>query len=175
MKIFVSGGLDEYRIQDLVERQKAPIDGFGVGTSLGAGGEGPTMETVYKLVSYDGRPSRKTSAGKATWPGAKQVWRHPHWSSDHLELADGGSSPADAIPLLETVMRDGQRTAEGRRTLAEAHQHFADQWGDLPEPFKALSSPPKYLVVPSQPLQLLAEELDARQSDRNGGVSALPH
>jgi nicotinate phosphoribosyltransferase len=175
MKIFVSGGLDEYRIQELVERQHAPIDGFGVGTSLGAGGEGPTMETVYKLVSYDGHPSRKTSAGKATWPGAKQVWRDPHWAGDYLALADDQPSPADALPLLETVMRDGQRSAEGRRSLAEAHQHFADQWGKLPEPFKALSAPPRYPVVPSQPLQRLAEELDAHQSDRTDEVPALPH
>jgi nicotinate phosphoribosyltransferase len=174
MKIFVSGGLDEYRIQDLLERQHAPIDGFGVGTSLGAGGEGPTMETVYKLVSYDGRPSRKTSAGKATWPGAKQVWRDPHWESDHLALADERSAAANALPLLEPVMEKGQRTAAGRRTLAEAHQHFAEQWGQLPEPFKALSGPPRYPVLPSPSLQRLAEELDARQSDRAGEVPALP-
>lgn len=133
------------------------------------------METVYKLVSYDGRPSRKTSAGKATWPGAKQVWRDPDWSSDQLALADGGSSHAAGLPLLETVMRDGQRTAKGRRTLADAHQHFADQWGKLPEPFKALSAPPRYPVVPSQPMQRLAEELDARQSTRTRDVPALPH
>jgi nicotinate phosphoribosyltransferase len=175
LKVFVSGGLDEYRIQDLVDRQHAPVDGFGVGTSLGSAGEGPTMETVYKLVSYDGRPVRKTSAGKATWPGAKQVWRAPDRSRDYLELADDAPScPAGAVPLLETVMRAGQRTPAGLRSLSEASQHFADQWGELPERFKSLSAPPRYQVVPSQPLQRLADELDSRQATPPGEMPVLP-
>ncbi|EQD80351.1 nicotinate phosphoribosyltransferase, partial [mine drainage metagenome] len=104
MTIFVSGGLDEYKIHDLIERQQAPIDGFGVGTSLGAAGGAPTLDTVYKLVSYDGRPVRKTSTGKATWPAAKQIWRDHDWSKDVIALADEVASASSQEPLLETVM-----------------------------------------------------------------------
>jgi nicotinate phosphoribosyltransferase len=169
LMVFVSGGLDEYRIQDLLDRQHAPIDGFGVGTSLGSAGEGPTMETVYKLVSFDGRPVRKTSAGKATWPGAKQVWRAADGSCDYLELAEQAPScPEEAVPLLETVMQGGQRTPAGLRSLGEANQHFAEQWDELDQRFKSLSSPPRYPVLPSQPLQRLADQLDSRQTSASG-------
>ena len=55
--------------------QGAPIDGFGVGTRLDISQDAPTLDMVYKLHEYDGRPRRKRSTGKATWPGAKQVFR----------------------------------------------------------------------------------------------------
>ena len=56
-------------------RANAPIDGFGVGTSLTTSADVPTLDCVYKLQEYAGLPRRKRSANKATWPGRKQVWR----------------------------------------------------------------------------------------------------
>jgi len=72
--IFASGDLDEYRLQSLLA-EGAPIDGFGIGTRLDASTDAPTLELVYKLQEYAGRPRRKRSEGKATWPGRKQVYR----------------------------------------------------------------------------------------------------
>ena len=46
-----------------------------MGTCLGAPEDAPTLDMVYKLNAYAGRPRRKQSAGKANWPGAKQVFR----------------------------------------------------------------------------------------------------
>ena len=56
-------------------RAGAPIDGFGVGTSLTTSSDVPALDCAYKLQEYAGLPRRKRSSGKATWPGRKQVWR----------------------------------------------------------------------------------------------------
>ncbi len=158
--IFVSGGLDEHRIHELVTEAGAPIDGFGVGTTLGAAGGVPTVETVYKLVDHQGRPVRKTSSGKSTWPGAKQVYRRSDWSSDLLGLADEDPPTASATPLLEEVMREGRRTAAGRRQLSASSRHFEDQWRRLPPQLKELQSPPSYPVNPSPELEHLTAAVD---------------
>ena len=70
--IFVSGGLDEDTIAAAIA-SGAPIDGFGIGTSLTTSSDAPQLDCVYKLQEYGGRPRRKRSAGKSTWPGRKQV------------------------------------------------------------------------------------------------------
>ena len=49
-KIMASGDLNEYLIQDLVNRG-APIDSFGVGTELSTSRDDPAMNGVYKLVA----------------------------------------------------------------------------------------------------------------------------
>ena len=72
--IFASGGLDEDSLLGFV-RAGAPIDGFGVGTSLTTSADAPDVDCVYKLQEYAGLPRRKKSEHKATWPGRKQVWR----------------------------------------------------------------------------------------------------
>lgn len=48
MKIFASGDLDEYSIDEL-EKKGAPIDAYGVGTRLTTGGEQSALGGVYKL------------------------------------------------------------------------------------------------------------------------------
>ena len=72
--IFASGGLDEDAIAALVAAG-APIDGYGVGTSLTTSSDVPALDCAYKLQEYRGTPRRKQSEGKQTWPGRKQVWR----------------------------------------------------------------------------------------------------
>ena len=74
VQITASGHLDEYAIQSLVAAQ-APIDFLAVGTKLAASADVPYLDCVYKLQEYAGRPTRKKSEGKATWPGPKQVYR----------------------------------------------------------------------------------------------------
>ena len=72
--IFASGGIDEVELAKTAE-QLAPIDGFGIGTSLTTSFDVPALDCAYKLQEYAGLPRRKRSTGKATWPGRKQVWR----------------------------------------------------------------------------------------------------
>ena len=81
-KIMASGDLNEYLIQDLVNRV-APIDSFGVGTELSTSRDDPAMNGVYKLVPIkmplagynERRVDEKTSPAKKTYPGPKQIYR----------------------------------------------------------------------------------------------------
>ncbi len=84
-RIVVSGDLDEYRIDELV-RAGAPIDVFGVGTSLVVGSGAPTAGLTYKLVAIadaEGvmQPVAKRSAGKAGVGGRKVVFREERENS----------------------------------------------------------------------------------------------
>ena len=74
VRIVASGGLDEYELERLIQGG-APIDMFGVGTRVGVSADAPYCDMVYKMVCYDGRPVMKLSAGKASLPGGKQVFR----------------------------------------------------------------------------------------------------
>ena len=93
--IFASGNLDEREIARLLA-QGAPIDGFGVGSRLGVSADAPYLDAAYKLVAFDGRPVLKLSAGKATLPGAKQVWRRldgDRFAGDVVALRDEPGPP----------------------------------------------------------------------------------
>lgn len=160
LQIVVSGGLDEHAIARLVA-SGAPIDAFGVGASLALPREAPSLDTAYKLVEIDGRPVRKTSPGKESWPGRKQVWRARDWSEDVLALASEPPPGAGHVPLLVEVMRDGRRTEAGRRTLAEARAHFASQWAELPAALRRLDGAGKHPVRISPALAAAARALAA--------------
>jgi len=162
MQILASGGLDEHTIETLVERERAPIDGFGVGSDMAVSADAPVLDTVYKLVAFDGRPVRKLSPGKETWPGAKQVWRRADRSADVLALADERPPVPDGEPLLVEVMAGGARTEAGRATLADAHARFEDQWARLPDPVKRLRDPAPVDMTPSPELERMTRDLDAR-------------
>lgn len=71
-QILLSGDLDEYAIAAL---RAAPVDGYGVGTSLVTGSGAPTANLVYKVVEVDGVPVAKRSSQKATNAGAKRAYR----------------------------------------------------------------------------------------------------
>ena len=108
VKIVASGGLDEHAIARLVGGD-APIDAFGVGTSLGTSADSPSLDLVYKLTSYDGSPRVKDSPGKEIYPGEKQVYRFRDGSGrcthDEVTLRDERRN-ADA--LLQPIVRAGE-------------------------------------------------------------------
>ena len=172
MRILASGGLDEHEIHRLLEVEQAPIDGFGVGSSLAVSADVPTLDTVYKLVAYDGRPVRKTSTGKATWPGAKQVWRAADAGHDVLALSEEPPPGPGYEPLLEVVMAGGRRAGAGRRSLADARHHFERGWQRLGEATRRLDAPEPPPVHVSAPLRRLADDLDRRAEDRDGTTPA---
>jgi nicotinate phosphoribosyltransferase len=76
VKIVVSNQLDEYLVASLIA-QGAPIDVFGVGTSLVTGAPDGALDGVYKLSCSDGKPRIKLSENekKITLPHKKQVYR----------------------------------------------------------------------------------------------------
>jgi nicotinate phosphoribosyltransferase len=153
--IFASGGLDERRIGDLV-RSGAPIDGFGVGTSLATSEDAPSLDIVYKLVADRGEPRMKTSTGKVTLPGIKQVFRSD--AGDVLGLAD------EEIPghtaLLEPVMIDGERTVASP-SLPEIRERSIAAVDALPEALTALDQADRAVwpVTVSAALQGLADRI----------------
>lgn len=164
VQIFASGGLDEHEIHRLVHDEQAPIDGFGVGSALGVSADAPHLDTVFKLVAFDGRPVRKTSTGKATWPAPKQVWRSPDFSGDTLGLAEEAPPTSGHRGLMVEAMRHGQRTPAGRQSLAGASRHFEHQWGQVPDALRHLREPAPYPVEISPGLRALAEQLDREEA-----------
>lgn len=168
VKVVATGGLDEYRIGELVGGDSpAPIDSFGVGSAMVVSADAPLTDTVYKLVRCGGRQVRKTSTGKATLPGAKQVWRRRDFREDVLALEGDRAPSPDHQPLLELVLSAGQRTEAGRRTLEAASRNFAEQSGRLPEELHDLLHPPPARIRLSPGLERLVAELDL---DRAGVV-----
>jgi nicotinate phosphoribosyltransferase len=119
--IIVSGRMDEYRITELVAAG-APIDGFGVGSSMMVSADKPTLDIVYKLVAYDGEPRAKYSEDKVLLPGPKQVYRDGSPASDVLATRDEAALGGE--PLLAPVWRDGdvlcELDLEGARARAAA-------------------------------------------------------
>ncbi|HSD48749.1 MAG TPA: nicotinate phosphoribosyltransferase, partial [Actinomycetota bacterium] len=163
VRIFASGGLDEMDVDRLV-RAGAPIDAFGVGTRVGVSADAPFVDSVYKLVEYDGRPVLKLSAGKATAPGRKQVFRGT--GGDVIALRDE-PVPEGHEPLLVPVMEGGRRTGPPR-TLATARQLFRADLSRLPEPARRLRDPESPGVGLSDPLMQLTDSVGADMRRRAG-------
>lgn len=129
VKIMATNDLDEDTIGALVGAG-APIDVFGVGTSLATSFDAPAMSAVYKLVEMEGlagkRFASKHSEGKRTLPGAKQIFRFP--DRDVLALADE-ECPAGARKLLQQVMAGGELIVDEKnlnRMRQYARQEIAD-------------------------------------------------
>ena len=163
--IFASGNLDEYRIRDLLAAG-APIDGFGIGTSLVTSSDAPFMDAVYKLQEYAGKARRKRSTGKATWPGRKQVYRHYHADGrlDH-DVVTTDDDRCDGEPLLKPVMRNGRRL-EAPENLATIRSRAAAQLALLPARCRALDaakSPVRVEISPA--LRKLAQAVDHRAGE----------
>ena len=121
VRIFVSGGLDEFALQDLVA-SRAPIDAAGIGTRMATAADAPYLDSAYKLVTYDGRAVVKLSQDKETLPSAKQVYRRSGLN-DTVCLRGEPPPTADSEALLAVVMEGGQRVGP-RDPLAAARARF---------------------------------------------------
>jgi len=158
IRILASGGLDEHSLLSLC-RGGAPIDAFGVGTSLTTSADAPALDCAYKLQEYAGRPRRKRSEGKATWPGRKQVYRRTNTdgtiAGDVVALI---GEKVEGEALLRPAMRGGKRV-DGFPTLAEARAHAAAALAQLPETLRRLE-PGRVPVEISQGVRKLAAEVD---------------
>jgi nicotinate phosphoribosyltransferase len=158
--IFCSGNLDEHEIAGLLA-QGAPIDGFGVGTRLDTSADAPYLDCAYKLVEYAGKPSRKRSEGKATWPGRKQVYRiHAADGSLDRDTLTLENDVQAGMPLIQPFMQAGKRLA-APEPLEEARRRAAAELARLPESLKQLETVQKPYTVEIAPvLRQLAEAVD---------------
>jgi nicotinate phosphoribosyltransferase len=156
--IFASGDLDERHLRELLAKN-VPIDGFGIGTRLDTSADAPYLDCAYKLQEYAGKPRRKRSPGKSTWPGRKQVWRrhdNGRMTGDTISL-ETDSQPGE--PLLVPVMRNGRRILP-QPTLEEARSHAARNLRQLPETLAMLEDDRRYPVEISPALHQLADAVD---------------
>jgi nicotinate phosphoribosyltransferase len=159
--ILVSGGINEDVLQ-MMMAAKAPIDGFGIGVNLDASIDAPSLDCAYKLQEYAGKPRRKLSEGKVTWPGRKQVWRS--FGTDGRMRGDVLSLENDTQAgetLIAPVMRGGKRVAPAP-TLAQIRERAARELARLPEPLRKLEAGFDYAVQISKALSTLAEQIGHR-------------
>ena len=166
IRIFCSGNLDEHALRELLS-SGAPIDGFGVGTRMDTSADAPYLDCAYKLQEYAGRPRRKRSEGKATWPGRKQVYRHYDAGGcmhhDVLALED---ERHEGEPLLQPVMRNGRRLA-APEPLSALRGHAARELERLPEHLKQLTPiAARYPVEITTALRELAAAVDQAATHR---------
>ncbi|MCY4614019.1 MAG: nicotinate phosphoribosyltransferase [Nitrospira sp.] len=163
VQITASGNLDEDAIRHLVAAQ-APVDLFAVGTRLTTSADVPYLECVYKLQAYSGRPTRKKSEGKETWPGAKQVYRHydQRGRIDH-DVVTTADDIQEGKPLLRQVMESG-KCRETSPSLNQIREQARAELATLPEEMRRCSQGITIPVQLSSALRDLTRVVDARDS-----------
>jgi nicotinate phosphoribosyltransferase len=143
-----------------------------VGTRLTTSADAPYLDCAYKLVEYAGRARAKTSEGKATLPGRKQVYRFEDdeglFSEDVIALAD---ETVRGRPLLEPVLREGKRVVASP-TLDEVRARVREGVACLPRPLRALRRAPTYPVRVSPALTALAQVTAEQGSTTRGDDDA---
>jgi nicotinate phosphoribosyltransferase len=146
-RITVTSDLDEYSIAAL---SGAPVDAFGVGTSVVTGAGHPAAGMVYKLVAHKDDagtwiPVAKTSTSKQSVGGRKNALRRFDFAGTAIEeivmLGDGPAgedeSDPDAAgqrPLLRPLIVDGVVDEQyvGEHGTRLAREHCARAVGELP-------------------------------------------
>lgn len=182
VKIVASNQLDEFIIQSLLQ-QGAPIDIFGVGTSLVTGHPDAAMDGVYKLSYFDGKPTIKLSehVAKMTLPGIKNI--HRFITNENQFYADGISFRDEPDystiyhlteskkhlldkklikePLMRQVMKDGKSlfTSSHPRDIASYNMERLKQ---LPEEHKRFLNPHIYLIGITNPVRKLRDQLSGQ-------------
>lgn len=167
VKIAVSNQLNEFIIKSLIEQQ-APVDVFGVGTTLVTGQPDAALDGVYKMASSNGKPRIKLSdnVSKITLPHRKQVFRmtddsgiftgadavtlaseenvdimyHPLYPLKVLSVKDYRQEP-----LLKQVMEDGHRSGR-KRNIQEIAEYNRERLSNLPAEYKRFNYPHIYKV-----------------------------
>lgn len=180
VKISASNQLDEYVIKSLLD-QEAPIDVFGVGTSLVTGKPDAALDGVYKLCHFgdEARIKLSESLVKTTLPGIKQVYRAADTNGDFagadvVALADETgvdmmSHPFEAgksmtlkgfhlEPLLHKVMENGI-PARDSPTLSDIAAYARRRLAKLPSEYKRFQFPHLYKVGLSPALMSLRERM----------------
>jgi len=137
-RIVLSGDLDEYALAALAT---APVDAYGVGTSVVTGSGAPTAEFVYKLVEVDGRPVAKRSEDKVTHGGRKTaVRRHRSTGTATEEAVRAQGTPerrAGDRALQVPFVRAGEPVDVP--SLQQSREHLSQVLTTLPWQGLALS------------------------------------
>ncbi|WP_285725419.1 nicotinate phosphoribosyltransferase [Psychromicrobium xiongbiense] len=145
-RIVVTSDLDEYAIAALAA---APVDAYGVGTSLVTGSGAPTAGMVYKLVSRAGDdgtfvPVAKAAKNKASVGGRKRALRRLNARGvaeaevigiDHEPADDGNDRALMQDLVIDGVVQPGWTGPEAVHRAAERHRAST---AELPGSWKRL-------------------------------------
>ncbi len=138
-RIIVTSDLDEWQIAAL---RGAPVDGYGVGTSVVTGSGHPTCGFVYKLVARANSdepdaelyPVAKKSANKGTVGGRKFALRrldeNGRASAEIIGIGDLPKGDANDRELMVQLVRDGE--VVGRESLEVSRERHERSRGELP-------------------------------------------
>jgi nicotinate phosphoribosyltransferase len=176
-KITATNDLDEYKITKL---NGAPIDIFGVGTSLTAL---PSIGVVYKLVKIYDIPKCKLSAeeGKSTLPDVHQVWRHYAitknnkymMTHDTIDIINSNYFVESDIcrPLIKEHKLN--ISYDQKELVQKARNKFLSVLAELPDYLKLIPKDPKeettfsYVVEISNHLGQLKQELFIKYKNKS--------
>ncbi len=180
VKIAASNQLDEYIVRSLMQ-QGAPIDIFGVGTSLVSGQPDAALDGVYKLAAAGDVARIKISENitKVTLPGVKQVWRifdsdGKFHGADVVGMASETQparmvDPFDAEKTLGLsglrgevqlqLLMDNGEPVQPLAGVAEAARYCRERLALLPDEYKRLEFPHHYKVGISDALHELRNAL----------------
>lgn len=153
-RIVVTNDLNEHTIAGL---RGAPVDVFGVGTSVVTGSGAPAVGLVYKLVARTSDSGEwvsvaKKSSHKSNPGGRKTAFRKlngGHASEEVIVIGRSSESPASSRELMVTLVTNGDAveasTAEG--LVQAARDHNARASAELPP--EAFSLQPGEPVIPT--------------------------
>ncbi len=138
-RITVTNDHDEYTIAAL---RAAPVDSYGVGTSVVTGSGSPASGMVYKLVAHQSEsgswlPVGKRSDGKTTVAGRKVPVRtldHGVAVEETVYVEEPERLPKPGRDLLVDLVRDGiiDPSHLGASGVSDAREHHAAAIGELP-------------------------------------------
>ena len=180
VKIAASNQLDEHLIKSLLD-QEAPIDIFGVGTSLVTGQPDAALDGVYKLSYFCGKPRIKLSEtiSKVTLPHKKQVYRlldiHGNFIGGDVVSLETEENPEmmfhpfdplkfqsiaqhEKEPLLQLVM-DGGKILKKSFSLKEIAAYRKERLKKLPREYQRFFNPHIYKIGISKRLKTERDQL----------------
>lgn len=173
-KIVASGDLDEFKVRDLAAAG-APIDLWGVGTSLAVGRDDAALDGVYKLAAirdaegnWQDRVKASNTPAKSTIPGILGVRRYRrdgrlvadviHEEREPLDetvsyrdaadpevIGAVGGSGETFEDLLQPLLRDGQCVAE-RPSGRVIRERVREQLESLPAELREFTPETHYTV-----------------------------
>jgi nicotinate phosphoribosyltransferase len=127
---------------------------------MGVSKDAPALDVAYKLTAYAGLGRLKLSSGKSTLPCRKQVFRR--FENGHAvgdTIAELGETQ-EGTPLLEPLMKEGERIGPGRESLRESKERAEHRIAQLPPALRRLGpADPPYSIEVSDALESRKQEV----------------
>jgi nicotinate phosphoribosyltransferase len=161
-KIFISGGLDEYKIEKFLG-WGAKMDVFGVGTSLVTSDDAPSLDAAYKLVEIEEgrkfRPKMKIAEReKETLPGPKQIFRFEKRGKFSKDVIGLSNENLGGKKMLIQIFKKWKLIYKPL-SLNEIREKVRENLKKLPEKYQKIKNPAIYPVKISKNLFKLREKL----------------